>query len=260
MGEEPLEGLLGKYTAFFKEENYRMSEEQSDRKAKVDLIEFLIIDTMFALSKIIETISPTIQTTLFSESYMGSVYAQLFECNQIFDYIYLLYKWCEPDGKSKEMVEAKIKSFHVDRKDSRVVEDIRRNYLEKIHGKIVDVLDNKTDATKYSREYSKRFFDEIVKYIDKADMYNNITNYLLEMALRKYKQAREMHHEGGTYQELMNNMYYLEDNLSNNTCQFYFAVERYYNNCGFIAREIKKLKSICKVSSLYKIENHIHLH
>ena len=273
----------------------------NDIKTKVDLIEFLIIDTMFALSKIIETISPTIKTTLFSESYMGSIYVQLFECNQIYEFIYIMYKWCDltDHDKLEEFLnnnnknsseEVLILNEEKELYDESKRNELKLNELKKLYTKLFrfsesraktagaqpnnkiiierDILNSficiKTKIKKIiSNEpgkYSNKFFDELRKYINIADIHNNITSYHLDMALRKYKRAIEMHHEGGAYQELIANMYFLEDNLSNNTYQFDFAIERYYNNCGLLNRKLKDLKKIRNASSLFDVKSYVENH
>lgn len=224
---------------------------ENDTKTKIELIDFLIMDTMFALSKIIETISPTVQTTLFTESYMGDIYMQLFECYQIFDFIYIMYRWC--DSKDIVQLEKKINGFI----GHRIKKDIDDEHdLDATLKKSIENLRNIKQLKAIDEEKSKKFFEEVMEYIDKPDFQNNTTRYLLDMALWKYKRAIEMHHEGGAYQELMSKMYFLEDNLSNNTYQFYFAIERYYNNCGLLNERIKRLKKVRNVSSLFQMDKY----
>ena len=248
---------------------------------KIELVEFLIMDTIFALSKIVETISPTVQTTLFTESYMGGIYIQLFECNQMCDFIHMMYKWCDITKRKetcypqksceplkcgmidKSVICSKIRNFINDRLYENKKDDLSaifmgsRINLSKIANRIKSSLDKIKKRDKLPNEnYSEIFFKNVMKYIDKSDIQNNRTNYLLDMALQKYKRSIQMHHEGSAHQELMSNMYFLEDDLSNNTFQFYFAIERYFNNCGLLNERIKKLKKVRNVSSLFKIESY----
>jgi hypothetical protein len=232
----------------------------NNKKTKIDLIEFLLVDTIFSLSKIVETISPTTKTTLFSESYLGLVYNQLFECNQIFEFIYLMYKW---EINSGGKISTKIENFAKDRKGNNPSTILKNSEiaLKNIKEKICDVLaqevNKEREKTGVKKEYAEIFYDKLSKYIDIADLHNNITNYHQDMALKKFRRAIEMHHEGEAYQELISNMYFLEDNLSNNTYQFFFAIERYYNNCGFLDAKINNLESISKVSALLKMKSYI---
>lgn len=72
---------LGDYLGFFSPSCFVPDKKKSEIEIKMDLIEFLVVDSIFCLSKIIEVISPASQTTLFSESYIGGVYDELFEFN-----------------------------------------------------------------------------------------------------------------------------------------------------------------------------------
>jgi hypothetical protein len=427
-----LQDQLDNYKNFFNEKDL----DTNDTRTRIEFIEFLLLDTIFALSKIVETISPTTQTTLFSESYLGNIYSQLYECNQIYEFIYLMYKWCEQKEtnstetelfnkiktvyddikklfetqkeneekiKSEKLLD-KIKMFYDDikklfetqkttigtnneniydqlyecngiyefiylmykwceqegtnnteietekTKSEDLLDKIKINYNDiknkllkiqeenkkKTTGNIFNQLyecndiyefiylmhkwceqkdtetkDTETNKTtrplnitetelidkiksfhddrlkedkeygqknvklldgikeiihkemkiekkdKESQSYSEKFFKKFMEHIDRADVHNNITNYHAEMALKKFRRASEMHREGSAYQEMISNVYFLEDDLNNNTYQFYFAIERYYNNCGYLNEIIKTLKSICQVSTLLKMEKYV---
>lgn len=54
--------------------------------------------------------------------------------------------------------------------------------------------------------------------------------FLREMANKHVAAAREMHSEGAEYQDFIKSFYLLDDDLQNNTCQFFFALERYKIN------------------------------
>lgn len=60
--------------------------------------------------------------------------------------------------------------------------------------------------------------------------------YLKEMANLHCAAAREMQHEGDDYQDFIKGLYLLDDDLQNNTCQFYFALERYKINSGMLKK------------------------
>lgn len=56
--------------------------------------------------------------------------------------------------------------------------------------------------------------------------------FLREMANAYCTAAEEMHTEGNEYQNFIRGFYLLDDDLQNNTCQFYFALERYRLNAS----------------------------
>lgn len=57
--------------------------------------------------------------------------------------------------------------------------------------------------------------------------------YMSGMARKHFEAAVSMHSEGYEYQNFIRNMYIMDDDLQNNTCQFYFALERMKLNSGY---------------------------
>ena len=53
-----------------------------------------------------------------------------------------------------------------------------------------------------------------------------------------------MHTCGKAYKEMMCTLYFLEDDLLNNSCYFKFATELYCLNKGYIQGKINKLEKI----------------
>lgn len=63
--------------------------------------------------------------------------------------------------------------------------------------------------------------------------------YMSGMAHKHYEAAESMHSEGSEYQSFIRNMYIMDDDLQNNTCQFYFALERMKLNSGYF-KDVKE--------------------
>lgn len=57
--------------------------------------------------------------------------------------------------------------------------------------------------------------------------------YTSGMAHKHYEAAESMHSEGSEYQSFIRNMFIMDDDLQNNTCQFYFALERIKLNSNY---------------------------
>ncbi|MBQ2874856.1 MAG: hypothetical protein IJE85_06110, partial [Bacteroidales bacterium] len=57
--------------------------------------------------------------------------------------------------------------------------------------------------------------------------------YTSGMAHKHYEAAESMHSEGSEYQSFIRNMFIMDDDLQNNTCQFYFALERMKLNSNY---------------------------
>ena len=68
-----------------------------------------------------------------------------------------------------------------------------------------------------------------------------MTNYSEEMALKAFRKAREIHREGKAYKDMISRMYYLDDDLKNDTIQFDLAIERFKINCGNIDDNIEMI-------------------
>lgn len=58
----------------------------------IQLLEFLIRDSIYCLTEILETITPYTSTTLFTKSFMGGVYMSLHKWNILFDSLFKFYK------------------------------------------------------------------------------------------------------------------------------------------------------------------------
>ena len=57
--------------------------------------------------------------------------------------------------------------------------------------------------------------------------------YMSGMAHKHYEAAESMHSEGSEYQSFIRNMFIMDDDLQNNTCQFYFSLERVKLNSDY---------------------------
>ena len=69
-----------------------------------------------------------------------------------------------------------------------------------------------------------------------------------------YNKAVKMHIEGNSYKEMISGLYYLDDDLQNDTEQFNMALERYMINCGYIGCMEKSLKNIYSKAYIYDVE------
>lgn len=157
-----------------KVQSYLSKSKVSDHK---ELVEFFISDSILALTYITDFLSPTIRSTLFTNSFCGGIYRNL--------YIWTLRK--------------------------EAVENI---YREKV-----------------INDY-KRFRDLLLQKLESHAWNMLRTTYLSETANMFYNNAIETHTEGQTYQNFIKGFYILDDDLQNNTCQFYLALERYKMNIG----------------------------
>ena len=84
------------------------------------------------------------------------------------------------------------------------------------------------------------------------------STYLIGNAVDYYHKAVEMHTGGKTYKEMMSTLYFLEDDLFNNSCYFKFALELYCLNNGHIQKKIDSLeRSYYRNKGLFDINNYL---
>lgn len=74
------------------------------------------------------------------------------------------------------------------------------------------------------------------------------------MAVKSYRNAKEMHREGRAYKDMISRMYFIDDDLKNDTVQFDLAVERFKINSDYIDKKIEDIMEVLS-ESLYDIEN-----
>ena len=84
-----------------------------------------------------------------------------------------------------------------------------------------------------------------------------ISNYIAGNAMQYYKRAIEMNTEGNEYKDMIASLHFLDDDLNNDTCQFYLGIERYKINSGYIMRLIKAFEQLQDVSSIYNSDNYL---
>lgn len=236
-------------------------------KRKLDLLNFLVIDSMYCLSKIIGTIAPFTKTTLFSHSYIAGIYYQLFEWNHIYDFLYLLYKWVDIENgssnidkeKEKEKINKRFRSFMSQRSealsDIEIREKLKLNNIIEIIGNINRIM--KSDGNVNEKcNMSEVFFKEVMTNINKSNIHYTIINYQAEMAIKEYIKAEEMNNQGNAYKEMISNFYFLDDDLNNEAYKFNLAIERYRINSKYIDQRIYDLKGVYWNSTLYDVNNY----
>ena len=97
---------------------------------------------------------------------------------------------------------------------------------------------------------SERFQGQLRHEIDDITLNNIYSNYTAEIALKYYKMAEEANTEGTAYKEMMGSMYFLDDDLNNDTNQFNIACDRFLLNCGMVAKQRDRLERLYKYSNV----------
>ena len=231
---------------------------------KLFVLEYLIKDSIFSLTEILETVTPYTTTTLFTDAFMAGIYYSLYNWSNLFEELYLFYKAFDSQSY-KGKVSMRIEDSRIDDFFMYYDSHFQKNsYFTKYKSYILYVSSNLNpeDIESISdifrniwncQNISARFYHSVVNIIKKPNMHYTLKNYAGEMALNSFRKAKEVNREGKAYKDMINNMYFLDDDLKNDTIQFDLAVERFRINSG----DIDKLLNIIKKAitrSIYDID------
>ena len=205
-----------------------------------EYIEALLVDSLFCLTQILEMVSPLKNTTLFSHSYIAEFYELLLGVNCLSELLYFIYCYTETEdtavkNKTKLLIER--------------ITTIPEEELNELLGKLYNFM--------HKIKRSKKFHDSFNSELKRSNINYVVSSYLGECAIRHYTKATEQHNEGKTYYETIRNLYFLDDDLHNDTCQFFYAKERYLLNCKYIESRMHKLKQLFNGTSLYKSNSYL---
>ena len=235
-----------------KADNYYLPFQIDDSiKSRLDLIEFLVFDSLVCLYGILKILPPHNQITTFSNSFVADVYSDLWEWSKYYELLYSLYFhyrcFAVDDQAGMDKVVGKLEKMTEDEEDKKfnfntLLKDCS-TLLRK--GGVVCKDD-------FGYRYSKMFMN-LRHEMDDATTHHIYTNYSAEMAIRYYRAARGINSEGMEYKNLIYGMYVLDDDLRNDTCQSNLADERYMLNSGVISIKRKQLQKMYEDSNINRI-------
>lgn len=220
-------------------------------KSRLDLIEFLVFDSLVCLYGILKILPPHNQITTFSNSFVADVYSDLWEWSKYYELLYSLYFYYRcfavNDQAGMNKIVGKLKNMTED------IDGTKYNYDTLL--KDCSILLQKGEVVckdDFGYRYSKMFMN-LRHEMDDATTHHIYTNYSAEMAIRYYRAARGINSEGMEYKNLIYGMYVLDDDLRNDTCQSNLADERYMLNSGVISIKRKQLQKMYEDSNINRI-------
>ena len=234
------------------QENYYLKEllgvKNINVQSALDIIDFLIYDSITCLCNIINTLPPHNQISTFPNSFIANVYEDLWEWSKYYAMMYdmyLYYRWFLSGNESG--MEKMTKYFtEADRKRSLV---FMQGYAMMLKNRGVVCKDD------FGYRYSKLFMN-LRHDIDDATIHHILIDYSAEMAIKYYRAARGVNCEGQEYKNLINNMYILDDDLCNDTCQSNLADERYLLNSGVINQKRVDMQGLYKDSRINAMKSY----
>jgi len=250
------------------------SNERSEESRKIDFLVFLIRDSLFCLSKIIENVEALHDSTLFSNCFIAEAYQALFEWNEIFEFMYDIFRVnnCNGDETIQRKIQKDLYLFSKNRYTDELRCDAQIEILMNAETQS-DALYQRffiaigadkcgmilfDSLTKKELEKNMQLFAELIKENATTSRVNFLsTNYSAEKAINRYRSAKELHMGGKTYKETISNMYLQNDDLNNDTCQFQYGIERYKINCGYLDKRMNDLKRAFSKSVIYDAQNYL---
>ena len=214
---------------------------------KLSFLEFLIKDSLFCLTRILEIITPHSSSTLFSNSFYGEIYQMVYEWHMLSDELFLIYKYFENCPGANSVGHSTYKNL------IKVFDGIDKK--GRAYTMVEEFFKNR-DKERNEPLDSERFFNETTHEIGKAQANYTFAKYSLAMAKESYERTLQMHHEGKAYKDMISQMYYLDDDLKNDTIQFSTAIERYKINNEYIQEQLTKIQGIIGEAPMYVIDNY----
>lgn len=234
-------------------ENYLREEAETDRldvqifkidgtrSDKMQLIEFLLEDSIVCLTEIIYILTPYNHISSFTNSFVAEVYAQLWEQSKMYEILIMLYDYHQYHNNQANIHEL-FNLWNIDDKRGDIKDAVINcnRYIE----------DNSNLQERYGA-LSSRFFMHIRHKIDDRTLHHVISNYAAEMALRYYRLAEISHSEGTSYQNQVERNYILNDDLDNDTWLFNTTVERFRLHSEYIQNHRRRLVDHYNDSRIY---------
>ena len=224
-------------------------------REKIDLMNYLVHDSMICLTNILRILTPHNHITTFSNSFMASVYDMLWEWSKYYEMLYdlyIYYRYYEEGNWEKMNMIVRMSSRNTTATDDELNE-VMMDCVKLMKAGGVVCKDE------FGYLYTKLLLS-IRHEMDDATIHHMYTNYSAGTAIKYYRAARDMNTEGVAYKNLISNMYVLNDDLRNDTCQYNLADERYLINSGYIftkRRQLEKMYERTNINKLSSYENTI---
>ena len=223
----------------------------SNADKRFQFLIYLITDSLFCLNKVTDILSPLYSTTLYTNMYIGECY----ECEFVWNHLLIVLR---------EIL------YYTQSKDKRVfMKDFQQRYKYKFDETqissmfahielLVGRCNTYRELLTKQEETGKSPVEIIYDKICPSSHRYLTSSYLIGNAVDYYHKAIEMHTGGKAYKEMVSTLYFLEDDLFNNSCYFKFATELYCLNNGYIQGKIDILeRAYYRNKTLFNIDNYL---
>lgn len=253
-----------------------------DVEDRLELIEYLILDTLVCISNMVKVFTPHSHLTSYSKSFIAIIYNYYWEWARKYEFLYSLYQYQEVGSnptqeadnnhdrntlfdsnpnlnrwnksKPKEIIGSIASGIRLSRKaDVAELESRSRIAMSTCSELISNITEKKEKRLRYGLR-SDRFYERLRHDIDDITINTIFSNYTAEMALRYYQLSDEANTEGEAYTEMISSLHFLNDDLNNDTCQFNTACDRFLLNTGVVKKQRSRLERLYKVSQVYDLQ------
>ena len=228
--------------------------ETKDAEKRLEMLEYLIHDTMVCVTDMLKTFAPHVHISSYSNSFVGIVYNFYWEWIRKYEFLYILYQYNDLIKRGNRSSAEKIIKSLVRRVRERDEDESRQRLLSALKTCCRLIPEDNPDCRKYGSR-ADRFYEFLRHDIDDIAITTIFSNYAAEMAIKYYKMAEEANTEGQSYKSMIGSLYFLNDDFNNDTIQFIIACDRYLLNCGVVAEQRRKLEDIYKDSNVYGIKD-----
>lgn len=108
-----------------------MTEDYLTVKDKLQLIEFLLKDSMFCLQRILSVLTTNTNQLLHTNSYIAEIYRMMFAWTQIFKFLYFAYEYMDAEEAVQNKILIALNSFitsrHISMEEPLTDMEERRN-------------------------------------------------------------------------------------------------------------------------------------
>ncbi|MBI9033929.1 MAG: ATP-binding protein [Bacteroidales bacterium] len=235
----------------------------SENKAK-ELFEYLITDSIYSLNEILKSAEIYGQSYVLTHSYIGATHKKLHKWLVLYEVYTQLISENLMDIKNLTNYLNRYSKFLCSRfylsfcphgiYQPNNINNIGNNrqqicliHKKNIHKRLSKIDDNQRKTLSHS----------IQNMMSAHDMKSLNLAFQAEKATHEYYAALETHREGKTYKNLIENMYYLNDDFNDKLFHFRLAQERYRINIGKVRTELNHLKNVTTDSDLYKLDSYL---
>lgn len=183
-------------TEFFPDKTFQNSDEIKR------LLNFLISEGNFCLTRILELLDVQRNNTMFIDSFKADIYYKQRIFCRLYDLTYCFYSYGNNPINDKHIEKMLKEQLNI--KDLEQLQNIR------------------------SYEFREDLKERIAKKMHSLDNKYLSLSFLAERCIYFYARAKQMHNQGKAYQEMIRNLYFLEEDLNNDTIQFNLAVSKRY--------------------------------